>query len=77
YRKPEFLLMGETIFENPKGGYVRHTINAAYSVELSKKPDVDFEKSGISDFSEVKWLGKIDKSWHPYVKLCLEKAGFK
>ena len=77
YNEPKFLLTGETIFENPKGGYIRHTVNAVYLIELNRKPDVDFEKSGISDFSEVKWLQKIEEDWHPYVKLCLEKAGFK
>ena len=65
------------IFENPKGGYIRHTVNAVYLIELNRKPDVDFEKSGISDFAEVKWLQKIEEDWHPYVKLCLEKAGFE
>ncbi len=76
YSAPKFLLTGETIFKNPKGGYFRHTVNAVYLVKLNKKPDVDFEKSGISDFSEVKWFSKINKNWDPYVKLCLKKAGF-
>jgi len=75
--KPKFLLTGETIFHNPEGGYIRHTVNAVYLVELDKKPDIDFKKSGVSDFSEVRWFDKIDESWHPYVKLSLKKAGFK
>ncbi|PIR98242.1 MAG: hypothetical protein COT89_00855 [Candidatus Colwellbacteria bacterium CG10_big_fil_rev_8_21_14_0_10_42_22] len=76
YREPKFLLTEETIFKNSKGGYVRHTVNAAYLVKLIKKPDMNFEKSGISDFSEIKWFEKINKNWHPYVRHCLEKAGF-
>jgi len=76
YGEPEFLLTGETIFENPSGGYIRHTVNTVYFVELNDKPNIDFEKSGISDFSEVKWFSNIDKSWNSCVKLCLEKAGF-
>ena len=75
--KPKFLFTGETIFPNQDGGYRRHTVNAVYRVDLKDKPDVDFEKSGISDFSEIKWFSDVNKSWPEYTKLCLEKAGFK
>lgn len=76
YGDPKFIFTGETIFKNPEGGYKRHTVNAIYLVELEKDPNIDFEKSGISDFSEIKWFDKIDNSWADYTKLCLEKAGF-
>ena len=75
--KPKFLFTGETIFRNPEGGFKRHTVNAVYLVKLEDKPDIDFEQSGISDFSEVKWFGEIDENWPEYIKLCLEQAGFK
>jgi len=77
YNKPKFLMVGETIFPNKKGGYERHTVNSVYLVKLNKKPVVDFEGSGISDFAETKWFEKIDDSWHPYVRRCLKEAGFK
>ena len=77
YDEPKFLFVGETIFENPEGGFIRHTVNAVYRVDFQGGPDFDFEKSGISDFSEVGWFSEVDKSWHQYVKFCLEKAGFK
>lgn len=77
YSEPRFLFTGETIFKNPEGGYRRHTVNVVYLVELEKDPNIDFEKSGISDFSEIGWFEKIDPTWHEYLKLCLEKAGFK
>jgi len=74
---PKFLFTGETIFPNSGGGYKRHTVNAVYRVDLEENPNVDFEKSGVSDFSEIRWFDKVDNDWSEYTKLCLEKAGFK
>ena len=69
----EFLLVEETIFNNPDGSILRHTINSVFKLELIEKPIVT---PAVDEFSEVKWLQKIEEDWHPYVKLCLEKAGF-
>lgn len=76
YTEPRFVFTGETIFRDPNGGYCKHTVNSVYLVELDESADVNFKKSGASDFSEVRWFDEIDSSWSEYVKLCLTKAGF-
>lgn len=74
--KDKLKLLGadESIFDTSAQGGSAHTVNIFFSYELEDEPEVVFDKFQLS---EVKWFDKINSDWHPYVKLSLEKAGFK
>jgi len=71
--KLKLLGASETMFDTSEQGGSAHTINIFFSYNLEDEPGVRLDKQN----SENGWFDKIDPSLHPYVKLCLEKAGFE
>lgn len=70
----KFLLAGESMFDEAELADSTHTISVAYLLKLDREPDIKFDKSQIS---EVKWFSEIPDDANSYMKLALEKAGFK
>jgi colanic acid biosynthesis protein WcaH len=71
----KFLGVGETMFKKGKFGKPMHTINSVFLAEISPKQAQSIKLDQTS--SGYKWLGSIGKSFHPYLKDFLKKAGFK
>lgn len=62
----------ETIFNDSEQGPSSHTVNIMYRVIARSKE----RRSADSQNSDLQWFAAIDPTWHPYVKMFLEKAGF-
>lgn len=63
----------ETIFKNSAQGPASHAVNSVFLVAAPTFRVRPLNKEN----SEFKWLSKIERSWHPYVKEMLRRAGFK
>ena len=73
-RIEKFLGVQETIFNRgPFGIGKMHTINMQY---LVKPVNGKFQVKLDSQASEYKIFGKIEKSWHPYVKDIIRKSRY-
>lgn len=70
----EFLTVTEGMFRDSRLGGSMHNINVTFLLKTRSEPKIDFDQSQTSD---IKWLSRIDSSWHHSVKLALKKAGFK
>lgn len=62
----------ETIFDTGPHGIAVHSINFCF-MATAKTFDVKLDKYSI----DFKWVSKIENSFHPYVKKCLEGCGIK
>ena len=69
----KFLGARETIYPDSAQGPSSHTVNFVYLAEIN--PAKTFSVSKES--SEFKWFSKINKTWHPYAREMLRKAGFR
>lgn len=62
-------------YSRPKGyfpGMTSHAICIVYKVRLSRRSAVRLD----SQSADVRWFRRINRSWNPYIKEFLEKAGF-
>lgn len=63
------LLAAETAFDTGPGNTAVHSINFCYFL-TPQNNKVTLDKTS----SDYKWINKIKKSYHPYIKDCLKKA---
>jgi colanic acid biosynthesis protein WcaH len=71
----KLLGVGETMFKKGRFGKPAHTINSVWLAEISDRQAQGIRLDKTS--ADYKWLDKIGKDFHPYLKNFLKKAGFK
>jgi len=69
----KFLVVGQSMFDESELAGSTHTISVAYLLKVDREPDIEFDKSQVS---EVRWFSEIPDDADSYMKLALQKAGF-
>lgn len=68
----KYLMTGEIFFKATS----RHMIGVVFLVRINKH-QVKQINFGDYQHSQIAWFDKINKNWHPYLKILLKTAGFK